>query len=168
MADTKSSASSVSNFEFNDESYESKFHQLLDVYDELHEEAKKLQYYNNRHKGENRWLENRVKQLEAENEELKIDLENMKKHKSCNCKKSVINCENCPKQLERIKYLMSRLTRFTLERNNLDVILGSQQSVLNKDGIGYAEHANQLGKQLESRKFINMSKPSSIVCLLFL
>jgi len=164
MADTKSSASSVSNLESIDESYENRFYQLLDVYNELHEEARKLQYSNNRHKGENRWLENRLKQLETENEELKTDLENIEKHKSFNCKKNVINCENCSKQLERIKYLMSTLTRFTLGRNNLDAILGSQKSVLNREGIGYAEHENKLSSQLESRKFVNLSKPSSIVC----
>jgi len=156
MADTKSFASSVSDLESTDESYETRFYQLLDVYNELHEEARKLQYSNNRHKGENRWLENRLKQLETENEELKTELENIEKHKSCNCKKSVINCENCSKQLERIKYLMSTLTRFTLGRNYLDAMLGSHRSVLNREGIGYAEHENQLGSQLESRKFINI------------
>ncbi|XP_027927440.1 uncharacterized protein LOC114184329 [Vigna unguiculata] len=50
MADTKSSVSSVSNLESTDESYENRFYQLLDVYNELHEEARKLQYSNNRHK----------------------------------------------------------------------------------------------------------------------
>jgi len=124
MADTKSSTSSVSNLESIDESYESKFYQLLEVYNEMHEEARKLQY-SNRHKGENRWLENKLKQLETENEELKTELEYIEKHKSCNCKKNVINFENCSKQLKRIKYLMSTLTRFTLGRNNLDAILGS-------------------------------------------
>jgi len=125
MADTKSSAISVSNLESTDESYENRFYQLLELYNELHEEARKLQYSNNRHKGENRWLENRLKQLETENEELKTELENIEKHKSDNCKKSVLNCENCSKQLERIKYLMSTLTRFTLGRNYLDAMLGS-------------------------------------------
>ncbi|XP_027933253.1 uncharacterized protein LOC114188805 [Vigna unguiculata] len=68
MADTKSSDSSVSDLDLEsiDESYETRFYQLLDVYNELHEEARKLQYANNRHKGENRWLENRLKQLETE------------------------------------------------------------------------------------------------------
>jgi len=126
MADRKSSANSVSSLESIDENYENKFYQLLDVYNELHEEARKLQYSNNRHKGENMWLENKLKQLEIENEELKIDLENMEKSQNCNCKKNVINCENCPKQLEMIKYLMSTLTRFTLRRNNLNAIIGSQ------------------------------------------
>ena len=71
MADTKSSASSVSNLESIGERYESRFYQLLDVYNELHEKDRKLKYSNNKHKGENRWLENRLKQLETENEKLK-------------------------------------------------------------------------------------------------
>ena len=106
MADTKSFDSSVSDLDLEsiDESYETRFYQLLDVYNELHEEVRKLQYSNNRHKGENRWLENRLKQLETENEELKTELENIEKHKSGNCKKSVINCENCSKQLEHVLF----------------------------------------------------------------
>ena len=42
MVDTKSSTSSVSSLESIDESYERKFHQQLDIYNELHEEARKL------------------------------------------------------------------------------------------------------------------------------
>jgi len=41
MVDTKSSASSVSSLESIDESYESRFYELLDVYNELHDKAKK-------------------------------------------------------------------------------------------------------------------------------
>jgi len=164
MVNTKSYANNVSSPESMDESYECKFHQLIDVYNELHDDARNLQYSNNIHKGETIWLENRVKQLEADNKELKTKLENMEKHNSCNYKKNVISCENCSKQLERIKYPMTTLTRFTLGRNNLDAILGSQWSVLNREGIGYVEYANQLGHRLESTKFINMSKPSFIMC----
>jgi len=56
----------------------------------LHEVARKLQYSNNRHKGQNRWLENKLKQLEAENESLKTNLESLVKginNMACNCKK---------------------------------------------------------------------------------
>jgi len=44
MADTKSSDSNVSDLDLEsiDESYETRFYQLLDVYNELHEEARKL------------------------------------------------------------------------------------------------------------------------------
>lgn len=104
---TQSSPSSVSSFEFIDK------------------EARKLQYSNNRHKGENEWLEKRLKHLETENEGLKTDLENIETDQNCNCKKIIINCENCPKHLERIEYLMRTLNRFSLGRNNLDAILGS-------------------------------------------
>ena len=46
MADTKSKANSVSDLEYTDESYETRFYQPLDVYNELHEEARKLQHSN--------------------------------------------------------------------------------------------------------------------------
>lgn len=45
----------------------------------MHKKARKLQYSNNRHKGKNMWLENRVKQLEGENENLKTSLESLEK-----------------------------------------------------------------------------------------
>jgi len=37
---------------------------------------------------------------------------------------------------------MKTLSKFTLGRSNLDVVLGSQRSVLNKEGIGYSANSN--------------------------
>jgi len=65
MADTKTCASTISTFQSIDESYECKFYQLLDVCNELREEARPFQYSNSRHKGKNMWLENKLKQWEA-------------------------------------------------------------------------------------------------------
>lgn len=39
---------------------------------------------------------------------------------------------------------MKTLTKFTIGRNNFDVILGSPRSVLNKEGISYLKQDNQL------------------------
>ena len=47
-----------------------------------------------------------------------------------------------------------------MARSNLDVMLGSQRSVLNKEGIGYSGKFNPLG----TRNFLNMSKPTSVIC----
>jgi len=69
-------------------------------------------------------------------------------------------CEHCLRQVEKIEYLMKTLSKFTLERSNLDVVLGSQRSVLNKEGIGYSGKFNPLG----TRNFLNMSKPTSVIC----
>jgi len=55
---------------------------------------------------------------------------------------------------------MKTLSKFTLGRSNLDAVLGSQRSVLNKEGIGYSGKSNRLG----TKNFLNVSKPSSITC----
>ena len=68
-------------------------------------------------------------------------------------------CEHCLGQLEKTEYLMKTLSKFTLGRSNLDVVLGSQRSVLNKEGIGYSGKFNPLG----TRNFLNMSKPTSVI-----
>jgi len=52
---------------------------LLHAFQETHEEANKLAQSNRRFKGMNKWLENRVKQLEDELLEAKDDLENLEK-----------------------------------------------------------------------------------------
>jgi len=57
-------------------------------------------------------------------------------------KHSRSRCRYCPGQLEKIEYLMKTLSKFTLGRSNLDAVLGSQRSVLNKEGIGYSGNLN--------------------------
>ena len=42
----------------------------------------------------------------------------------------------------------------------LHQVLGSQRSVLNKEGIGYSGKSNPLG----TRNFLNMSKPTFVIC----
>jgi len=66
-------------------------------------------------------------------------------------------------KVERIKYLMKTLFKFTLVKSNLDVILSSHRSVLNKEGIGYTRQINQL----KHRNFLSMRKPSSITCFYY-
>jgi len=87
-------------------------------------------------------------------------LEKVEKYSRSKDGTSSLKCENCPRQLEKIDYLMKTLSKFTLGRSNLDVVLGSQRSVLNKEGIGYNGKYNPLG----TRNFLNISKPSSITC----
>jgi len=72
--------------------------QLMDAFNELHEEAKILQCSNNRFKGGKRWWENRLKQLEEENENLKTyreELEIIYKNSATKCENIVPNCNNC-------------------------------------------------------------------------
>jgi len=68
MAGTRSSKSSVSSFKY--EHDENNYYELLDAFNELHKEATKLQKSNNKCRGEIKWLESRIKQLEEENENL--------------------------------------------------------------------------------------------------
>jgi len=77
MAGTDSSKSSVSSFNSNDD--ENNYYELLDAFNELHKEATKLEKSNNKRRGEIKWLEGRVKQLEEENENLITSLEKLEK-----------------------------------------------------------------------------------------
>jgi len=133
MVGIGSSKSSVSSFKSN--YYENSYCEILDVFNELHKKAIRLQKSNNRCKGENKGLESKVKQLEKENTSLKMSLEKLEKaEKDSRSKYDIgsLKCENCPRQLEKIDYLVKTLTKFTLGRSNLDVVLGSQRSVLNR------------------------------------
>jgi len=77
MAGTGSSKSSVSSFNSNDD--ENNYYELLDAFNELHKEATNFQKSNNKRRGEIKWLEGRVKQLEEENENLITSLEKLEK-----------------------------------------------------------------------------------------
>jgi len=98
MARIRSSKSNVSSLKSNHD--ENSYCELLDAFNELHEEATKLQQSNNRCKGEIKWLEGRVKQLEEKNENLTISLEKLEKvekdprskYGTCSLK-----CENYPR-----------------------------------------------------------------------
>ena len=79
MAGTGSSKSSVSSFNSND--HENNNYELLDGFNELHKEATKLKKSNNKLRGEIKWLEGRVNELEEENENLIISLEKLEKSK---------------------------------------------------------------------------------------
>jgi len=136
MAGIRSSKSSVSSFKFEHE--ENNYYEILDAFNELHKEATKLQKSNSKRRGEIKWLEGRVKQLEEENENLINCLEKLEKSE----KYPRSRCEHCPGQLEKIKYLMKTLSKFTLGRSNLDAVLGSQRIVLNKERIGYSGESN--------------------------
>jgi len=92
--DTESSVSS--NISFTHENYST----LLNAIKETHEEANHLALSNNKLKGLNSWLENKVKQLKEELLNLKTDFESLEtiyNNSSCSCYEIVkmTNCENC-------------------------------------------------------------------------
>lgn len=53
---------------------------------------------------------------------------------------------------------MNTLSKFTIGSSNLVALLGSQRSMLNKQGIWYKGKSNKTN----ARKFTDLSKPSSI------
>lgn len=67
-------------------------------------------------------------------------------------------CNECPAHLEKIKYLTSTLSKFTLGRPNLEVVLGSQRRVINKQGISYTTKSNRIN----AKKFSYLRKPSFV------
>jgi len=76
------------------------YYQLLHDFEELQCEANKIIVMNNQLKGLNRWLENRVSQLESETVDLKTDFEHLEMIYSnsvdCSEKQLAIKpCENC-------------------------------------------------------------------------
>jgi len=98
MAGYKSSSSSqVSSLSSKDKN---DYYQLLHDFEELHSEANKIVVMNNRLKGLNRWLENRVSQQESETIDLKTDFEHLEMIYSnsvdCSEKQQTRKpCENC-------------------------------------------------------------------------
>ena len=97
---------------------------------------------NNRLKGLNSWLENRVNQLESETIDLKTDFEHLEMiyNKSADCSEKQLAtkpCENCTTLKNQVKYLLKTCAKFTREKANLEAVIGSQNCVFGKVGLGY-------------------------------
>ena len=118
----------------------------------MHSEANKIVVVNNWLKGLNSWLENRVSQLESETIDLKTDFEHLKMSYSnsadCSEKQLAIKpCENCTTLKNQVNYLLKTCAKFTRGKANLEVVLGSQNCVFGKAGLGYTFiHENKAKK----------------------
>ena len=104
---------------------------LLNAFKETHEEANRLALSNNRLKGLNNWLENRVKQLEEELLNLKTYFESLDmiyKNSSCNCSENnkVKICETCGVLQKKVNYLPKTVSKFTVGTASLNALLGSE------------------------------------------
>jgi len=82
----------------------------------------------------NNVLAPKVKTLEEELHKAKIDLVSLEL--TC-LHASIKTCENCKKFEKHVEYLLKNLSNFTKGRENLESLLGSQNVVFNKNGIGY-------------------------------
>jgi len=140
MAEHESNSSVSSSISFTHENYSTS----LNAFKETHEEANHLALSNNRLKGLNSWLENRVKQLVEELLNLKIDFESLEmiyESSSCSCSKKgkLTNFENCEVLQEKVNYLIKTASKLSMGTTNVNALLGYQNCVFNKAGIGFQE-----------------------------
>jgi len=82
----------------------------------------------------NNVLAPKVKSLEEELHKAKTDFVSLEL--TC-LYASIKTCENCKKLEKQVEYLLKTLSNFTKGRDNLEPLLGSQNVVFNKNGIGY-------------------------------
>jgi len=137
---TSSSMSSSSSVKGNN------YYQLLEAFNETHEEADRLALPNNRLKGLNNWLENRVKTLEEELEKSKVDFENLDliyKNSACMCDSNF--CENCENLEKKIPYLLKTVDRLTTGKSNFENVLAYQNCVFGKAGLGFYPQSRNNG-----------------------
>jgi len=145
--DNSEVSSEYSNASFNSTNYNS----LLQAFHETHKEANKLALSNNRLKGLNNWLDGIVKELEDEVLKLKTDFDHLEiiyKDSSDLDSCKPINCENCEALQKKVNSLITTASKHSMSTTNLNAILGSQNCVFEKDGIGY-----QIGFQGKERKY---------------
>jgi len=156
---SSSHVSSLSSKDKND------YYKFLHDFEELHREAKKIVVMNNRLKGLNSWLENRVSQLELETVDLKIDFEHLAMIYSnsvdCSEKQLTIKpCRNCTTLKNQVKYLLKTCAKFTRGKTNLEVVFGSQNCVFGKVGLGYTHIHEKKAHKFSS--FFSKSEPNAM------
>jgi len=104
---------------------------------------------NNRLKGLNNWLENRVKTLEEDLEKSKTDLKTHFKNSSHVCDSSI--CENLEK---KVHYLVRNVDKLSKGKSNFENVLASQNCVFGRARLGL----NPQNKQDKFSKKIQTSQ----------
>ena len=135
------------------------YNTLLQAFHEIHEEANRLASVNNWLKGLNNWLEKRVTSFEEELQIVKTDFDylNMIYQSSYNEGESSkpAKCENCEVLEAKVKYLVKTSFKLAKGTTNLNVVLGSQNCVFDKAGIGFKPMFKK-----KTRKFSSFFKTS--------
>ena len=108
-----------------------------------------MSHSNNRLKGLNNWLEARVKELEGEVLRLKTDLEHYKTSSNLDSSKPA-NYENCEVHQKKVNNLITTALKLTMGTVNLNAILGSQNCVFEKAGIGHQSNFPRKQKKYSS------------------
>jgi len=101
---------------------------------------------NNRLKGLNNWLENRVEILEEELDNLKSDFENLDliyKNSSCKCDSNV--CENCESLEKKVHYLVKTVDKLSKGKSNFEIVLSSKKCVFGKSSLGFNPQSKKSG-----------------------
>jgi len=159
MAGENSEASTInSNTYFNNTNYNS----LLQAFFETHEQANRLALSNNRLKGMNNWLEGRIKELEDELLKLKTDFDHLEIIYKASIdfdSRKPINCENYDALQRKANYLITTASKLFMGTTNLNAILGSQNCVFKKVGIGY--QTSFQGKQKKFSSFFKSNEQQS-------
>jgi len=125
------------------------FDELQDAFNDLHKESVKLARLVSFSKKTISNLEKKVMKLNIELENLKTEVKTLKQidtNQSSTIQDINIvshSCKCCDKFKVEIKDLKYSLAKFTLGKNNLDIILGKQRCVFDKAGLGYRPKKQQ-------------------------
>jgi len=129
-----------------------------------------LALLNNRLKGLNNWLENRVKALEEELENSKTDFENLEMlYKNSSCKCDSLVCENCESLEKKVHYLVKTVDKLSKCKSNFENVLASQNCVFGKAGLGFNPQSKQNKfsnsfSKLPEKQPIEKSKQPIVTC----
>jgi len=122
---------------------------------------------NNRLKGMNSWLENRVKTLEEELENSKTYFENLEiVYKNSSCKCDTLICENLEK---KVHYFVKTVDKLSKGQSNFENVLASQNCVFGKAELGFNPQNKQdkfskSFSKLPEKQSIDMSKQLVVTC----
>ena len=112
---------------------EQNYSELLEAYQETHDEVNRLVLSNNRLKELNSWLEERVKSLEDEIEKSKYDFKNLENHfKNAFCMCDTLICENCENLEKKVRYLVETVDKLSKGKSNFENVLASQSCFLER------------------------------------
>jgi len=136
------------------------YFQLLDAFQEIHEEAKRLTFSNNRLKCENNRLNIKITVLKKDLNQSKTKLENSgltNEKSSCKCDSSF--CKNCESLQEKVLYLVKTIDIISKVKSNFEKVLASQTCVFGKSGLGFNPQSKQTGC---TKPFSTFTKKQSV------
>jgi len=118
----------------------------------------------------NKWLENRVKNLEEELEKSKIDFEKLEMHckNSSHLSDSKI-CKSCKTLESKVHYLVRTVDKLSKGKSNFETILASQKCVFGKSGLRFypQNKKNEISKpfsKVPEKQPIERSKQPVVTC----